>query len=788
MSAHPFAWKPPDYEGVYQERAARLQRIRAKPESLPALKAYYADHIAEFINDWGITSDPRARNRSQPVEMPFVLFERQKEMLAFIQERMLGREPGLIEKSRDCGASWLAMCFAASLCLFGRGVVVGVGSRTEDKVDRTGDPDCLLWKARFFLKNLPPEFRGGWDETRHSAHMRLQFPETGSAVVGEAGDAIGRGGRSTLYLIDEAAFIERPQLIEASLASNTDCRVDISTPNGRANSFATKRHSGRIPVFTFPWRADPRKDQAWYERQCELLDPVTRAQEIDLSYDASVEGILIPAEWVHAAIGAHTALGLEVTGARRGALDVADEGKDKCAFLGRHGILLQHLKSWSGKNSDIYRTTVKAFGLCEEYGYPAFDFDADGLGAGVRGDAVQINFKRREAGKTEIEVEAFRGSGAVFDGEGSLVEGRLNRDYFQNLKSQSWWALRLRFQNTYRAVVEKLPFDADGIISIDADLDELTNLVSELSQPTYSVNQVGKIVVDKTPEGAASPNLADSVMISYSPFRTGAYFSTVSAGTSSGAKVQALPSGMDSLYTVISFFEDTAAVVHCAANRPDSDGTRGAAFFILDWDLDLLDANVEEWMQGVTQRLTHYHSTVGGKMAGEPRIFCDDFVEGYAELLRQMGFATVPIGEQLPPIPERFNQARPYLNVGQVLIAQPAHQREVTYHGARRNFLREVLSQSEVQESNTLAVALATAILLNFAGRDAVPNDPQAPAIATPSSYRAAQLADLVAWDAEAKEAIAAIRLKIGDPLWHPRSLLAIGIRPRPIQPGLPIA
>jgi hypothetical protein len=155
----------------------------------------------------------------------------------------------------------------------------------------------------------------------------------------------------------------------------------------------------------------------------------------------------------------------------------------------------------------------------------------------------------------------------------------------------------------------------------------------------------------------------------------------------------------------------------------------------------------------------------------------------------------VPIGDQMPHIPERFNKARPYVNVGQVMIAQPAHQREVTYHGARRNFLREVMSQSEVQESNTLAIALATAILLNFSGRDAVPaanpNAPEALTIAAPlperAAHRAAQLADLVAWEAEAREAVAAIRIKINDPYWQPRSMLALGIRPRPEASGIEI-
>jgi hypothetical protein len=39
----------------------------------------------------------------------------------------------------------------------------------------------------------------------------------------------------------------------------------------------------------------------------------------------------------------------------------------------------------------------------------------------------------------------------------------------------------------------------------------------ELSQPTWSKNAVGKILVDKQPEGTKSPNLADAVMINYAP-------------------------------------------------------------------------------------------------------------------------------------------------------------------------------------------------------------------------------------------------------------------------------
>ncbi|EMN8265887.1 TerL protein, partial [Escherichia coli] len=133
------------------------------------------------------------------------------------------------------------------------------------------------------------------------------------------------------------------------------------------NPFAQKRHGGKIPVFTFHWRDDPRKDEEWYRRECEKIDnPVVVAQELDLNYSASAEGVLIPSDWVQAAVDAHIKLGIQPTGKRLGAMDVADEGRDKNAFSTRHGFLLENVREWSGVGSDIYQSVEKVFGFCEQ--------------------------------------------------------------------------------------------------------------------------------------------------------------------------------------------------------------------------------------------------------------------------------------------------------------------------------------------------------------------------------------------------------------------------------------
>lgn len=519
----PFDFKKPDYVQVFEWRMERLERIRKDPAILPFLREFYRRDPAQFIIDWGMTTDPRNLDYGLPATVPFLLFPRQEEWINWILERRTNLEHGLTEKSREMGLSWTSIGLACTLCLFNNEMVIGFGSRKEEYVDSTGDPKALFWKARRFVELLPSEFRGSWNEKKHAPYMRVEFPDTGAVIKGEAGDNIGRGDRTTLYFVDEAAFLQRPLLIDAALSQTTRCRIDLSSVNGMANPFAQKRHSGKIPVFTFHWRSDPRKDDEWYSKECEKIDnPVIVAQELDLNYSASSEGILIPSEWVQASVDAHIKLGIQPTGDRMGAMDVADEGKDKNAFSVRHGFLLEDIAEWSGVGSDIYQSVMKVFGFCDDWNLEEFRFDEDGLGAGVRGDAKAINEIRKASNLRQILATPFRGSGGVFEPDAQAVQGdngksaRLNKDLFANHKAQSWWRLRKLFQNTYRAL-NGMAYNPDEIISISSSMKLKDKLIVELSQPTYSINAVGKILVDKQPDGMKSPNLADSAMISYAP-------------------------------------------------------------------------------------------------------------------------------------------------------------------------------------------------------------------------------------------------------------------------------
>lgn len=279
-----FDFRNPDYEKVWKERADRLRRLRDEPSLISPLKSFYKENPVQFITDWGCTFDPRNPERGLEAIVPFILFPKQEEFITFVVERWKNREDWLCEKSRDMGVSWLCVAIAVWMWLFHPGTVAGFGSRKEEYVDKLGDPKSLFWKAREFIKLLPIEFR---PKSYDCPHMRIVNNDNGASIVGEAGDNIGRGNRTSIYFKDESAFYERPEAIDAALSQTSNCKGDVSTVNGNGNPFYKKRHSGKIKVFTFHWKDDPRKDDDWYQKQKETLDPVIVAQEIDIDYNAS---------------------------------------------------------------------------------------------------------------------------------------------------------------------------------------------------------------------------------------------------------------------------------------------------------------------------------------------------------------------------------------------------------------------------------------------------------------------------------------------------------------------
>lgn len=463
-----------------------------------------ADSLTHWLTWWGWTYDPR----EDPSIIPFCPYPRQVEFLEWLRLRESASESGLVEKARDAGVSWLCCAFATHRWLFRPACSIGFGSRKEEYVDKAGDPDSLFEKIRIMLDNLPRwMLPDGFKLGEHATFRKILNPETGATITGEAGDNIGRGGRKTVYFVDESAFIERSHLVERSLSQTTRCRIDVSTPNGIGNAFYAKRFSGTVPVFTFNWRDDPRKDDEWYAEQKRKLDPVTVAQEIDIDYSASIEGVCIPAEWVRAAVNLELPTG---EGAKVGGLDIADEGKDQNVLTARRGPVVrsEDIASWGQVTTT--QTAYRAIDECKRLQVPRLNYDVVGVGTGPKGiwkamadcpvETVPIN-----TGETPTETR--------------WPDGKTSQEKFANLKAELWWSVRTRFERTYEHVSGIATHPTDELISIPNQ----PQLIAELSMPKVEYNDKGKIQIESKKQlrarGVKSPDYADSLVLCFAPDR-----------------------------------------------------------------------------------------------------------------------------------------------------------------------------------------------------------------------------------------------------------------------------
>lgn len=504
----------PDYTAILKARADKLIAIRKDNRLLDACKIHYKANPWDFINDWGMTFDPRNIEKGLPAVIPFVLFPRQIDFIKWMHSKWQAGDRGLTEKSRDSGATWLAGSYAVTMWLFYDGFTAGFGSRKQDLVDKKGDPDCIFEKLRFFIHHLPSEFKpAGYDEKQHATFMKIINPVNGATITGEAGYDIGRGGRKSIYLVDEAAFIERQETTDAALSQTTNCQIDISTPNGNGNHFYKKRHKGNIDVFTFHWRDDPRKNQSWYEKQVQEQDEVTVAQEIDIDYNASVENIFIPSKWINACIDAHIKLGFEPVGADIVSFDPADTGDEKAVGY-RKGIVM--LEADSKRDGDITDAMPWAFNLADNMKADVFVFDADGMGA----PSMKLYLNNAAQGK-KMTIIPYRGSGGIYQPGEKYKDNKTNKDTFVNRRAQSWMSVRDRAEKTYKAVVKGEYHDPSELMSISSNCKKLNQLCTELSRPMRVYDAQGRIGVESKQQmkkrGVESPNLADQCIYSYDP-------------------------------------------------------------------------------------------------------------------------------------------------------------------------------------------------------------------------------------------------------------------------------
>lgn len=545
---------PPNYPAVYRWRSKVLKQLISDPKTLKAAKVYYSTHPAEFIMDWMDTYDPRkSPTNANPALrgekwMPFVFFKRQKDVIDFFESCSHDQTSGLVEKCRDFGLTWLACGYSVWRWLFIKNDAIGWGSRKETLVDKPGDPDSIFEKIRLMLKRLPRIWLpAGFSWGRNSTYMKLLNPENGAIIAGEAGDNIGRGGRKSLMLLDEAAHLERPEKVEAALGDNTNVRIDISSVNGVGNVFHRRRENGVIwspdvtsypfgfvRVFVADWRDHPLKTQEWYDARKARYEREGMAhifaQEVDRNYAAAVSNTVIPYQWVEASIDAHIKLPwfAEALETHKddwyAGLDVADEGNDRNALTLRQWVIWRDVQEWGERDPGI--SARKAVLACREHkGYICCQYDCIGVGSGVKTEYNRLTTDEGVISAHEIPFIPWNAGASVLNPFDRIIpddnESLQNKDFFDNLKAQAWWSIRTRFYKTFKAVTEGVKYNPDELISIDSRITLLEQLKKELIQPTVGHSSRLKLLIEKKPDGMRSPNLADSGVMAFFPVTDG---------------------------------------------------------------------------------------------------------------------------------------------------------------------------------------------------------------------------------------------------------------------------
>ena len=491
------------------------------------------------------TYDPRSMRQRT---LPFVPYEFQREAAQWIHDvREKGIE-GVVEKARDMGATWLFVAYFTWCWLFEAEFTGLFCSRKVNLVDSKGDPSSIMHKARMIIRGLPlwmvPQ---GYDESKHALKLRIINPANGSVLVGEGGNQIGRGGRASMVLIDEAAFTAQPDNVEAALSETAEVKFWLSTPNAPGDWFATKRHSGKLPVLSLRWRRDPRKNlwQAldmqgnvltegrgeapdpatlgarrivypWYEKaKARFTDPAKLAREVDIDYTASSDRIVFPYAWVVAAIGLDLGDMGEIAEAGADLAGGGEDGDDNVWTFRRGAAVVVQKKVVRSNPTQVARAFMMA---TQSVRAGVLHYDA---GGGYGGSMSGEYDPETNGGK----VYPFKLHAVNFGGKcsGRRFGDKPAKELFTCMKDELFWTVRERFRKAYELSLWRQG-DAAGInhdptecISIPDDPELVGQLCSILTVETPS----GKVKMESKKSmkerGVKSPDKADSLVLAYAP-------------------------------------------------------------------------------------------------------------------------------------------------------------------------------------------------------------------------------------------------------------------------------
>ena len=232
------------------------------------------------------------------------------------------------------------------------------------------------------------------------------------------------------------------------------------------------------------------------------------------------DAVVIKRSWVMAALGACAKLGIEKGPGRRIGFDVADSGDDQNALCLMEGIEAASLDEWKGGEDELLKSAGRVHKAAREAG-AVIDYDSIGVGAFAGAHFAALN----EEFGARLEYHRFNASDGVINPEARVdtddPKSPVNKDYYANLKAQTWWDVARRFRNTFNAVTKGMAYHAEDLISVSPDCPHVDRLIDELSTPRRDFDNAGRVKVESKKDlgkrKIASPNLADAFVMANAP-------------------------------------------------------------------------------------------------------------------------------------------------------------------------------------------------------------------------------------------------------------------------------
>lgn len=389
---------PKSLDANTRRRLLILTKAQKSNELKAAQWIMCRNDILYWVNIFAATYNPR----KNPATIPFITYEYEDKLLLDLVAAVEKQEDILVDKSRDMGVTWcVLLVFTWFWCFKGEGFDFLVGSRKEQYIDTIGNMDTLLEKIRFLIRNMPVWMRPrGFEWKSHSNYLKIVNPETKATITGEAtNNNFSRSGRRRAIFFDEFAFWECDEAAWRASSDSTNCRIVVSTPCGFNNHFAKLRWLDPpcMKITTLHWKLHPEKDQAWYDNECRRRgnDPVAIAQELDIDYEGSAEGVMFEFAAMKAAVHNQPVMSRERIVV---VCDPAGLGEDEAVFyVSNNGAIIERKFV---KTSTDTQLAAEAVLLISKW--KAQVFEADSIGNSV------VDFTIQLLGKNERGVKCVK--------------------------------------------------------------------------------------------------------------------------------------------------------------------------------------------------------------------------------------------------------------------------------------------------------------------------------------------------------------------------------------------